>query len=120
MDQPINLQFVTTKTIQTVEDGESKTLTVLVLDTEANSAYWKFVHSFPEFLHTLELTDASQVKGWYISSSFAEKPHYRDVAEQLLENDVIFGFPVTYMEDKRPWCVIELSDGKLKEHELWK
>lgn len=119
MVEQINFKFVKSETIQITSNGESKPLTVLVLDEKANAEYWKFVNSFPEFLQSLGITDSDEIKQWLISTAFIEIPHYVDLIQPEEQYDLVFGIPVKYVEDDRPFCVIQLTNGTLKENDLW-
>lgn len=119
MVDQINYKFVKSQTIQIASDGESKPLTVLVLDEKANDEYWKFVNSFPEFLKNLDVTESEEIKQWLISTAFTDIEHYGDLVQSDEQQDFIFGIPVRYIEDERPFCVIQLTNGTLKENDLW-
>lgn len=128
---PINYKFVTYQTISTAsENGEAKPLTILVLDEAANTAYWKVINCFTSFLQSLKLSGPEQAKQWLISTAFAAQEAYQDLVHDL-ESDPyqtngptepfkIYDIPVNYVEDERPYCVLQLADDSLLENELWK
>ena len=132
---PVNYSFVSYKsfTIGNAE-GEAENITVLVLDEAANDSYWKIIGCFSALIKELDLKGADDATAWHISSSFASQTAFRDLVKDLLppftslqptDDPVpflrdIYGIPVSFVEDERPFCVLELKDGKMVENQLWK
>ena len=130
--EPINFKYVTPKTLQTSENGETKNLTVLVLDEKANSKYWKILKSLGQFIEQLGLKEPSEATAWHISEPFAKTDGFQDlysmpeVSEIMPGNSetepqlFLYKIPVSLTEHEKEFCVLELKDGKLVENELWK
>lgn len=128
---PINYRFVKYETLDICTDAGTKKLSVLIIDKDANEEYWKTRESFTTFIQQLQLSGPEVAKSWHISSAFASKEAFIDFmleyGQQLWANpdgqvpdQNIFDIPVSYVEDERLFCVLELADGKLVENELWK
>ena len=122
--EPINFKYVTYKKIDSIENGETKKLTVLVLDEEANSKYWRLINSFPLFIAEIQLEKSEDANEWHISIGFSELDGFADIMNDpyiaQVEPELLYKIPVSYVEDDRVFCVLELANGKLVENELWK
>ena len=129
---PINYKFVKVETHPICTDAGTRNLSVLVLDKDANDAYWKIIQSFTDFLQEQNITAPDQVRRWLISTAFSESEAFIDLAVDLNPKELyesgsvaaaikeIYNIPITWVEDDRQFCVLELADGTLVENELWK
>jgi len=123
MDYPINYSFVTSQ----AKMMDEQLIHVLVLDKEANDAYFKRMYSFAKFLSGLNLTSLDQADRWEISTKFAGDIAMVDLVSDLeghptnpLTLTKFFNVPVTWVEADEEFCRMVLADGSIKENNDWK
>lgn len=120
MNFPINYSFVTTKTLEICDDGNNNELTVLVLDTKANEAYWKKISSFKKTAEGIQ----SAPHHWKMNDKFIDMA-VQDMVQEESNNEAatIFGLPVDIVSDSEhtePFCVLALQNGTEVVNNFWK
>jgi hypothetical protein len=107
MAHPINYSFVDTKSFAvTSTDGTSTQLSVLVLDEEANDAYWRKLDSFRLTLEMLK--DSDKPVRWRMNRLFADMA-VRDIVEVDDKGlATIADVPVSVQIDETPaWAILD-------------
>lgn len=119
---PINYTFVSRKKLNITEDnGDVKQYTILVLDDEANSNYFKKIESIK--LTAAKAFDLGEsIECWKASPKFIDLAIEDLMREEFLMNikqaadpnevvPTIFGHPVEEIDSDEAVCILKLANG---------
>lgn len=124
---PINYSFVSKKSLAIKEeDGSVKEYAVLVLDDEANTAYFKKIESLQK---TIENCPSKELTHWSMSPSFVDLAVNDLIREEFIEiikntgeppaDPTVFGLKVIMEDSETPVCYLHFENSKKIENTFW-
>jgi hypothetical protein len=125
MNFPVNYSFVTTKKLTiTEDDGAEKELSVLVLDEQANTAYWTKISSINETIQKV-IKDGflDKINHWVMSTPFIDMAVLDMIQESEQRTGVketLTGCKYLINDDPEPVCFLQLLDGTTIINDSWK
>lgn len=132
---PINFSYVKPFEINLSKEGEPQTLTILVLDKEANDNYWKRLHCFAKQVSELKLAGPEEATAWVISPKFGNHDAMADLAvehypelkgqEEVVKEHItdvltfLYNIPVEWNDLDEEYLALKLKDGRVEINTYW-